>query len=175
MRLQLTAVACLWLAAGTARAQLEESGARTRAVVYQDDDATTVVAAAGEVVANVDDRVTVRAGYLVDEWPPAVAEQRLRGEWNTALSLLSGHLTARRRCLDVGCGPGLWLERWADTFVQADGFDAAPGMVEMALPGHARPGQGMLEEGREPHRVGVPPGATLGGGPRKEPASAKLS
>ena len=59
-----TVMLSITLLASVAHAQ--ESSARLRTALYQDDDATTVLTAAVEAEATVAGTVTVRAGYLVD-------------------------------------------------------------------------------------------------------------
>jgi 2-polyprenyl-3-methyl-5-hydroxy-6-metoxy-1,4-benzoquinol methylase len=79
-------------------------------------------------------------GYLISDWPKALAHRRFEGEWRFVEKLLDRHRVARGRCLDVGCGPGLWLERLAGVFATVDGFDTALPMVEMAAARLARTG-----------------------------------
>ena len=73
-----------------------------------------------------------QVGYLAGEWPPALAENRFRGELAEVNAWLDRHLAGRRACLDIGCGAGLWLEQFAKRFERADGIDLAAGMVAHA-------------------------------------------
>ena len=76
-----------------------------------------------------------QTGYLQDEWPDALARNRFIGEWRTVSRWLDRFGVARRACLDVGCGAGVWLERLAGRFAQADGIDLS---AEMAASAAAR-------------------------------------
>ena len=61
MRLQL--IVALLIASS---ASAQESAVRVRSVLYQDDEATTVVTSAIEAEAAIGERASVRAGYLMD-------------------------------------------------------------------------------------------------------------
>jgi SAM-dependent methyltransferase len=71
-----------------------------------------------------------QSGYLTDEWPAAMADNRFAGEraavdgWLDSMQITSG------RCLDVGCGTGIWLEHFAGRFDRAIGIDLSSAMAE---------------------------------------------
>lgn len=66
-------------------------------------------------------------GYLLDESPSGIGERRFRGEWAQVQPWLAA--AGRGRCLDVGCGTGVWLRALAGRFDQVEGWDYAPAMV----------------------------------------------
>jgi SAM-dependent methyltransferase len=68
-------------------------------------------------------------GYLLDESPASIGMQRFKGEWAQALGFLVASGVARKRCLDVGCGTGAWLQAFAHEFKTVEGWDYAPAMV----------------------------------------------
>lgn len=69
------------------------------------------------------------SGYLLDESPQAIGQQRFRGEWRDLQAWLRRRPVARGRCLDLGCGTGVWLQALAGEFQEAEGWDYAPAMV----------------------------------------------
>jgi 2-polyprenyl-3-methyl-5-hydroxy-6-metoxy-1,4-benzoquinol methylase len=73
-----------------------------------------------------------QTGYLQDEWPAALAQRRLEGEWAQVRRWLDAHRVPRGACLDVGCGVGAWLERFAARFDHAEGIDLSSEMVASA-------------------------------------------
>jgi len=81
-----------------------------------------------------------QTGYLQDDWPPALAANRLRGEWRQVARWLDRHRVAGGACLDVGCGTGVWLERFARRFRRVDGIDLSLEMVASARRRMARLG-----------------------------------
>jgi trans-aconitate methyltransferase len=70
-----------------------------------------------------------QTGYLTDAWPAEVAERRFAGELRRVDRWLARHPVRRGRCLDVGCGTGVWLEQLARRFAHADGIDLSGEMV----------------------------------------------
>jgi len=72
----------------------------------------------------------VQSGYIGDEWPQAMGHNRFRGEWRQVTRWLDRYGVKRGRCLDVGCGMGMWLEHLAGRFEEADGIDLSSEMVE---------------------------------------------
>lgn len=70
-----------------------------------------------------------QSGYLQDEWPTALGMNRFAGEWKLVARWLDDHRVGRGACLDVGCGVGLWLARFAGRFERADGVDLSAEMV----------------------------------------------
>ncbi len=71
----------------------------------------------------------VLTGYLLDESPPAIGQHRFEGEWAEVAGWLGRHGVGRGRCLDVGCGTGVWLRNFAGHFDAVEGWDYAPSMV----------------------------------------------
>ena len=71
-------------------------------------------------------------GYLLDESPASIGAQRFQGEWGQALGFLAASGIARGRCLDVGCGTGIWMRALAHEFKAVEGWDYAPAMVKAA-------------------------------------------
>ena len=69
-------------------------------------------------------------GYLQDESPACIGQRRFEGEWAAVQGLLAGHDLRRARCLDVGCGTGLWLKAFAGQFAHVEGWDYAPAMIK---------------------------------------------
>lgn len=65
------------------------------------------------------------SGYLLDESPPELGRQRFEGEWRHARRWFKGG-----RCLDLGCGTGIWLKALAGVFKGAEGWDYAPAMAK---------------------------------------------
>ena len=66
-------------------------------------------------------------GYLLDESPPGIGQRRFEGEWAQVQPWLAS--VAKGRCLDVGCGTGVWLRALAPRFERVEGWDYAPAMV----------------------------------------------
>jgi SAM-dependent methyltransferase len=81
-----------------------------------------------------------QTGYLQDEWPSALGQHRLEGEWAQVRRWLDAHRVPRGACLDVGCGVGMWLERFAARFERTDGIDLSSEMVASAKARLARLG-----------------------------------
>lgn len=81
-----------------------------------------------------------QTGYLQDEWPAALGQHRLRGEWAQVERWLDEHQVPRGVCLDVGCGSGVWLERFASRFDRVHGIDLSSEMVASAQARLARLG-----------------------------------
>lgn len=73
-----------------------------------------------------------QTGYLQDEWPAALGLHRLEGEWAQVRRWLDARRTPRGACLDVGCGVGMWLERFAARFERVEGIDLSSEMVASA-------------------------------------------
>lgn len=73
-----------------------------------------------------------QTGYLQDEWPSALGLHRLEGEWAQVRRWLEAHRVPRGACLDVGCGVGMWLERFASRFERVEGIDLSSEMVASA-------------------------------------------
>jgi SAM-dependent methyltransferase len=69
-------------------------------------------------------------GYLLDESPPGIGEHRFEGEWRELKSWLDRAGLARERCLDLGCGTGIWLKALAGEFGHVEGWDYAPAMLK---------------------------------------------
>lgn len=80
-------------------------------------------------------------GYLQDEWPSAVARNRLLGEQAQVARWLEELGAGHGACLDVGCGNGAWLARLAPRFGRAHGVDLSSVMVDSARRLLARHGQ----------------------------------
>lgn len=72
------------------------------------------------------------SGYLLDESPESLGRHRFEGEWSQLSAWLAVHGTGRERCLDLGCGTGLWLQALAGEFGQVEGWDYAPAMAQAA-------------------------------------------
>ena len=75
---------------------------------------------------------TQHAGYLTGGWPTAIADNRLRGEHAWVERALGRYLPTRQRCIDVGCGTGVWTEWLAGHFSEVEGIDLSGEMVERA-------------------------------------------
>ncbi|HVV86485.1 MAG TPA: class I SAM-dependent methyltransferase [Kofleriaceae bacterium] len=73
-----------------------------------------------------------QTGYLQDEWPAALAANRLEGEWHDVRRWLDERGVTGGACLDVGCGVGVWLERLARRFDHVHGIDLSSEMVASA-------------------------------------------
>ncbi|MBX3158277.1 MAG: class I SAM-dependent methyltransferase [Deltaproteobacteria bacterium] len=73
-----------------------------------------------------------QTGYLQDEWPAALGANRLEGEWGDVSRWLDELKVPTGACLDVGCGVGVWLERFAARFERAHGIDLSSEMVASA-------------------------------------------
>lgn len=65
------------------------------------------------------------SGYLLDESPALLGQNRLEGEWAEALRWIQGGGAA----LDLGCGTGEWLRRLSPLFKAVEGWDFAPSMI----------------------------------------------
>src|SRR5690349_8889119 len=70
-----------------------------------------------------------QSGYIGDEWPDAMGHNRFRGEWRRVRRWLDEYAVSRTRCLDVGCGVGLWLAHLAPLFTEAEGIDLSEAMA----------------------------------------------
>lgn len=68
-------------------------------------------------------------GYLLEESPEAIGRHRFEGEWAEVAAWMTAYGIGRGRCLDVGCGTGVWLRRFAPHFEAVEGWDYAPAMV----------------------------------------------
>ncbi len=68
-------------------------------------------------------------GYLLDESPPSIGRHRFEGEWGRVKRWLQVRVPQRQRCLDVGCGTGVWLSRFAGEFGSVEGWDFSPAMA----------------------------------------------
>lgn len=68
-------------------------------------------------------------GYLLEESPPAIGQHRFEGEWAEVQRWMRRYGVGRGRCLDVGCGTGVWLRALAPQFQAVEGWDYAPAMV----------------------------------------------
>lgn len=73
-----------------------------------------------------------QTGYLGEEWPPAMARNRFRGELRDVTRWIERGVPQRDAYLDVGCGTGIWLEHLAPMFKRASGTDLSDAMVESA-------------------------------------------
>src|SRR5262245_16554543 len=73
-----------------------------------------------------------QTGYLTDAWPSTVGARRFAGELAQIDRWLASLRVRRGRCLDVGCGTGVWLEQLVQRFARADGIDLSAAMVESA-------------------------------------------
>ena len=73
-----------------------------------------------------------QTGYLTDAWPREVGARRFAGELAAVDRMLARHRVRRGRCLDVGCGTGVWLEALARRFERAEGIDLSAAMVASA-------------------------------------------
>ncbi len=73
-----------------------------------------------------------QTGYLQDEWPSAVARNRLLGEQAQVSRWLDALGAGTGACLDVGCGNGVWLAHLAPRFERAHGIDLSSEMVDSA-------------------------------------------
>ncbi len=69
-------------------------------------------------------------GYLLDESPPAIGRQRFKGEWRQAQTWLDTEKAPAGRCLDLGCGTGLWAQALAGRFKSVEAWDYAPAMIK---------------------------------------------
>jgi SAM-dependent methyltransferase len=83
----------------------------------------------------------LQTGYLGDEWPQVMSQNRFRGEWRQMLAWLARWQVPRGSMLDVGCGTGLWLEHFAGVFERAHGVDLSSEMVASAQARMARAGK----------------------------------
>ena len=69
-------------------------------------------------------------GYLQDESPLCIGQRRFDGEWVQVKTWIDQRGLARGRCLDLGCGTGIWLKALAQEFKQVEGWDFAPAMIK---------------------------------------------
>ncbi|MGE0869189.1 MAG: class I SAM-dependent methyltransferase [Kofleriaceae bacterium] len=83
---------------------------------------------------------TDQTGYLADEWPRSLGHARFRGELKQVLGWLDELDAPRGRCLDVGCGVGVWLGELARRYESAHGVDLSAEMVTSARAGLAAAG-----------------------------------
>lgn len=55
--------------------------------------------------------------------------KRFQGEWQRLKSMLDSWKGTRLRCLDLGCGNGIWLQALSREFEHVEGWDYAPEML----------------------------------------------
>lgn len=73
-----------------------------------------------------------QTGYLTDAWPSAIGHARFASELAQVDRWLASLHVRRGKCLDVGCGTGVWLEQLVRRFARADGIDLSAEMVASA-------------------------------------------
>jgi len=69
-------------------------------------------------------------GYLTQDYPVALARARYAGEWSQVSGWLAKSEIEKKSCLDVGCGDGTWLNRFAESFEKVHGMDISQDAVD---------------------------------------------